>query len=50
MNLLDSNSEINAMNPAYIKRLGFKTQKTNVGAQKIDDSTLKTFRMVIAIF
>ena len=30
--LLDSGSEVNAMSPAYAKRLGLKTQKTNVGA------------------
>ena len=38
------------MSPAYAKRLGLKTRKTNVGAQKFDGSTLKTFRMVIANF
>ena len=48
--LLDSGSEVNAMSPAYAKRLGLKTRKTNVRAQKIDDSTLETFGMVIADF
>ena len=48
--LLDSGSEINAMSPAYAKRLGLKTWKTNVGAQKIDGSALKTFGMMIADF
>ena len=38
------------MSPAYAERLGLKTQKTNVGAQKIDGSALETFRMVIADF
>ena len=38
------------MSPAYAERLGFKTWKTNVGAQKIDGSTLETFRIVIADF
>ena len=38
------------MSPAYIEKLGFKTQKTNVGAQKIDGSTLETFRLVITDF
>ena len=38
------------MSPAYAKRLGLKTRKTNVGAQKIDGSALKTFRMVITDF
>ena len=48
--LLDSSSKVNAMNPTYAKRLGLKTQKANVGAQKIDGSSLETFRMVIANF
>ena len=34
----------------YVKRLGLKTRKTNVGAQKIDGSALETFEMVIANF
>ena len=38
------------MSPAYAKRLGLKTRKTNVGAQKIDGSTLETFGIVIANF
>ena len=48
--LLDSSSDVNAMSPTYAKRLGFKTRKTNVGAQKIDGSTLEIFGMVIADF
>ena len=48
--LLNSSSEVNAMSLAYAKRLDLKTQKTNVGAQKIDDSGLETFGMVIADF
>ena len=48
--LLDSGSEVNAMSPAYAERLGLKTRKTNVGAQKIDGSALETFGMVIADF
>ena len=38
------------MSPAYAKRLGLKTWKTNIGAQKIDSSALETFGMVIADF
>ena len=38
------------MNPIFAQKLGLYIQKTNVGAQKIDDSTLKTFEMVIADF
>ena len=38
------------MSFAYAKRLGLKTRKTNVGAQKIDGSTLEIFGMMIADF
>ena len=48
--LLNSGSKVNAMSPAYAKRLGLKIRKTNVGAQKIDGSALETFGMVIADF
>ena len=47
---LNSGSKVNAMSPAYAKRLGLKTWKTNVGAQKIDGSILETFGMMIADF
>ena len=48
--MLDSGSKVNAISLAYAKGLGLKTQKTNVGAKKIDGSALETFRMVIADF
>ena len=48
--MLDSGSKVNAMSPAYVERLGLKTRKTNVGAQKIDGSALEIFGMVIADF
>ena len=48
--LLDSSSEVNVTNPAYAEKLGLKTRKTNVGAQKIDGFALETFGMVIADF
>ena len=35
------------MSLIYIKKLGFKTWKTNIGAQKIDSSILETFGIVI---
>ena len=38
------------MSPAYAKKLGLNTWKTNVKAQKIDGSALETFGMVIAEF
>ena len=48
--LLDSDSKVNAMSPIYAEKLGLKTWTSNVGAQKIDGSTLETFGMVIADF
>ena len=48
--LIDSGSEVNAMTPAFAAKLGLSTQPTNVGAQKIDGSTLKTYGMTIAGF
>ena len=48
--LLDSSSKVNVMNPAFASQLGLKTQKTNVGAQKIDGTTLETYGMVVSTF
>ena len=48
--LIDSGSEINAMTLAYGLKLGLWVYCTNVGAQKIDDSTLETFNMVLVSF
>ena len=48
--LINSGSEINTITPAYAINLGFKVWRTNVGAQKIDNSLLATYRMVIAAF
>ena len=48
--LLNSGNKVNVMRSAYVKRLGLKARKTNVGAQKIDGSALETFEMVIANF
>ena len=38
------------MAPAYAKKLGLRVRKTDVGAQKINGSTLETYGMVIAGF
>ena len=38
------------MSPAYAKRLGLKTRKTNIEGQKIDGSALEMFGMVIVDF
>ncbi len=48
--IIDFGSEVNAITPAYAKELGFTTRKTSIGAQKIDGSLLKTYRMVSACF
>ena len=48
--LLDSGSEINVMHLAFAKMLSLVMQTTNVGAQKIDSTTLETYRMVVAVF
>ena len=48
--LLDLGSKVNAMHPAFGERLGLMVQTTNVGAQKIDSTTLETYGMVVAAF
>ena len=48
--LINLDSKVNAMTPAYAKQLGFQVQKTDVRAQKIDGSSLKTFEIIIAGF
>lgn len=48
--LIDSNSKVNAMHPAYAKKLDLNIRKTDVGAQKIDNTILEIFKMIIAAF
>ena len=48
--LLNSGSEVNAITLVYTAHLGFKVRVTNVGAQKIDRSSLATYGIVIAAF
>ena len=48
--LINFGNKINAMTPSYAKKLGLRTQKTDIKAQKIDGSLLKTYEMVIAVF
>ena len=45
--LIDSGSKVNAMHPAYNTKLGLRTRKIDVGAQKIDGSHLDIFGMFI---
>ena len=46
--LLDSESTVKAMSQAFAYQLGLTIQKTNVGAQKIDGTTLETYGMVVS--
>ena len=48
--LIDSESEVNVIVLAYAKKLGLRIQKTDVGVQKIDGSTLEIYGMVITGF
>ncbi len=48
--LLDLGSKVNAMSKAFVQQLGLKICKTNVGAQKIDGTTLEIYGMVVSIF
>ena len=48
--MLNSGSEVNVMSLIFARKLGLYIQKTNVKAQKIDGSALKTFEMVIVDF
>ena len=46
--LIGSGSEVNAMYPVYVTKLGLRIRKIDVGAQKIDRSYLDTFWIIIA--
>ena len=48
--LIDSGSELNAMNPAFAAMLGLSIRLKGMGAQKIDGFALKTYSMTIAGF
>ena len=48
--LINSGSKVNTMTSAYVAKLGLKVCSTNIGAQKIDGSLLRTFGIVIAGF
>lgn len=48
--LINSVNKINAMTPAYASSLGLRISQINIEAQKIDNSILKTFGIVIASF
>ena len=48
--LFNSGSEVNAVHPAFAKELGLSIRAIDVGAQKIDGTTLETYGMVVAAF
>lgn len=43
-------SEFDVVTLIYITKLGLKVQKIDVRTQKIDNSSFKTFRIVLANF
>ena len=48
--LLDSGSEINAINPTFAQELGLPIRTTDVGAQKINSTMLDNFGMMVVAF
>ncbi len=48
--MLDSGSEVNAISQAFAQQLGLKIRKTNIGAQKIDGTTLETYGIIVSTF
>ena len=48
--LVNSGSEVNIISQVFAQQLGFKIRKTNVGAQKIDSTTLETYGIVVSTF
>ena len=48
--LINSGSEVNTIHPYFIKQLSLPIRLIDVGVQKIDDTTLDTHEMVVAVF
>ena len=48
--IFDLGSEVNVIHPAFIEKLGFTVQSTNIGTQKINTTILKIYRMVLVVF
>lgn len=48
--LLDLKSGINVMNQVFTFQLDLQIQQTNVRALKIDETTLRTYKIVVSIF
>lgn len=48
--MLNVKSKVNVINQAFALQPGLKIQKFNFGAQKINSTILKAYRMVVFIF
>lgn len=48
--LINSGNKVNNMILQYAAKLSLKIRRTNISAQKINGSTLKTFKMVLVSF
>lgn len=48
--LINLSSKVNTIAPRYITKISLKVCHINIGAQKIDGSTIKMFEIVLANF
>ena len=48
--LIDSKNEVNAIHLIFVKELGLTIRPTDVGAQKMNNTTLNTYEIVVAAF
>ncbi len=48
--LINSDSEVNAMIPVFVAKLGLRPRPTNVGTQKINGSPLETYDLASTRF
>lgn len=48
--LINLDSKVNTITPPYALKLGLQVYYKNIGTQKIDGSTFKTFEIVLASF
>ena len=48
--LLDPKSKVNVMSQAFAHQVDFTIWKTNVGVQKINNTTLETYAIVVSTF
>ena len=48
--LFNLGSEVNAIHPTFVEKLGLVMQTTNVNAPKIDGTSFEIYEIVIAAF